>query len=146
MNCNEIHKQLIFYIEGNLNQDLSFQIEEHLRECDSCNNFAESMRESLSVIDFERQTQMDPDFYGRVINRMESARSFTISPYRRIVQFTAAAAVIIFGIFSGFNIANYTTAYHNYYEVELSDEYYYMNDTYQEPIENFFLLDLPGYE
>jgi len=146
MNCNEVNKHLIFYLEGSLSRDLSRQIGEHLGECTGCNEFAEVMRGSLSVLEDEKRIQPDPGFYGRVISRMESEKPLTASPYRRIVQFAAAAAVIIFGIFSGINIAKFTTDYISYYEVELSDEFYYMNDIYQEPIEIFFLLNVRGNE
>ena len=69
---------------------------------------------------------------------MHSAKKAVGIPLFSIIKYAAAAAVIIFGVFTGINIAKVASGV--YRTGELSDEEYYLNDMYQEPIESFFLI------
>ena len=140
MECSKVHKDLIFYIEGNPDEEMSNNIREHLSTCKECSDFAAMLRNSLGIIERERQINEDHDFADRVIAAIPSGeRTARILPIS-ILRYVAAAAVIVFGVFTGINIARMTMVQDSNMRGELIDEAYYLNDMYHEPIESFFLL------
>ncbi|MGM0529506.1 MAG: anti-sigma factor family protein [Bacteroidota bacterium] len=142
MNCSEVHRNLIFYLEGSLDEGVSKSVEEHLGLCGDCAAFADMMRKSLDVIEREKKITEteDKDFTDRVLKTFNSGKDTVNIPVYNILRYAAAAAVIVFGIFTGINIAKVASVPGEYGTGELSDEAYYLNDMYQEPIESFFLL------
>jgi len=140
MNCSEVHKDLIFYLEGSLDDDKRNALEAHLKTCDRCSGFADMMRGSLIIIEQERNIAEDRGFADRVLASIHSGKKAVSIPLFSIFRYAAVAAVIIFGVFTGMNIAKIASGPGEYRTGELSDEEYYINDMYQEPIESFFLL------
>lgn len=140
MECSKVHKDLIFYLEGNLDEEMSSDIREHLSTCSACSDFAAMLRDSLGIIERERQVNEDNDFADRVIAALPPGeRTASILPIS-ILRYVAAAAVIVFGVFTGINIAKMTMEQDSSMRGDLIDEAYYLNDMYHEPIESFFLL------
>ncbi len=114
-------------------------VEEHLNLCDDCSAFADMLKASLDVISQEKKVVEDKAFTDRVIEgvKKEEAKKITLTG---MLRYAAAAAVIILGVLSGVNIAKVTSVPSDNEISEFSDEVYYLNDMYQEPIESFFLL------
>ncbi len=139
MDCSKIHKDLIFFIEGSLAEEKRKSVDEHLRTCEDCSAFADMLKASFDVIGQEREVEEDKTFADRVIEGMKKKEAKTIT-LTGILRYAAAAAVIILGVFSGVNIARVTSVPSENRVSEFSDEIYYLNDMYQEPIESFFLL------
>ncbi|MGM0463553.1 MAG: anti-sigma factor family protein [Bacteroidota bacterium] len=139
MDCSEIHKDLIFYIEGSLAEEKRKSVEEHLLNCEDCSAFADMLKASLDTIGREKMVDEDTAFADRVIGGMKKEKAKTIT-LTGILRYAAAAAVIILGVFSGVNIAKVTSVPSENEVSEFSDEIYYFNDMHQEPIESFFLL------
>jgi anti-sigma factor RsiW len=140
MDCSKVNKYLIFYIEGDLDDEKSRSVEEHLRLCPGCAALADMLKESLGVIEQEKKVNEDNDFATSVIARMDSEKKSADTPLFNMFRYAAAAAVIIFGVFTGINIAKIVSGSGDYSTVEISDEEYYLYDMFQEPIESFFLL------
>ncbi|MDZ7738865.1 MAG: zf-HC2 domain-containing protein [Bacteroidales bacterium] len=139
MDCSKIHKDLIFFIEGSLDEEKRKAVDEHLLICEDCSAFADMLKASLDVISQEKKVEEDKTFADRVIEGMKKEEAKTIT-LTGILRYAAAAAIIILGVFSGINIAKVTTVPGENKVSEFSDEVYYLNDMYQEPIESFFLL------
>jgi len=132
---------LIFYLEGSLDDEKNKLLEEHLRICSDCAALADKLRLSLGVIEHEREVFEDNGFADKVLDRMHSEERPVSAPVLSIFKYAAAAAVIIFGVFTGINLGKVTTGSGDYSSNELSDEEYYLYDMYQEPIESFFLVN-----
>jgi anti-sigma factor RsiW len=140
MECSKIHNDLIFFIEGNLDEKISAEIEEHLTACRECSDFAAMLRASLGVIEEEKRIPEDQGFAEKIIAQVEPRERKQKSRSLNLIRYAAAAAVIILGVFTGMNIARLASGYHEKGMAELSEEAYYLNDMYQEPIKSFFLL------
>ena len=140
MECSKVHNELIFFIEGNLDEKRSAEIKEHLADCRECSAFADMLRESLDVIEEEKSIPEDKGFADRIIAKIDSGERTQKPRTLNILRYAAAAAVIIFGVFTGMNIARLASGYQGNGSGEISEEVYYLNDMYQEPIESFFLL------
>lgn len=140
MECSKIHNDLIFFIEGSLDERRSAEIEQHLASCKECSAFADMLRASLGVIEEERNIPVDQGFADRIIAKVDSRERKQKTRTLSILRYVAAAAVIIFGVFTGMNIARLASAYQDEVPAGIGEEAYYINDMYQEPIESFFLL------
>ena len=141
MNCSRIHKHLIFYIEGSLDDETVKSVEEHLRLCTYCTAIADKLKLSLGVIEQEKEVLADIEFADKVLIRMHSEKRPVSAPILSIFKYVAAAAVIIFGVFTGIKLGKVAAGSAEYTSGALSDEEYYLYDMYQEPIESFFLLN-----
>lgn len=139
MDCSKIHKDLIFYTEGSLDEKNRKAVEEHLLKCEDCSAFADMLKASLDIIAQEKMVDEDTAFADRVMEGMKKGEARTIT-LTGILRYAAAAAVIILGVFSGVNIARISSVPSENKVSEFSEEVYYLNDMYQEPIESFFLL------
>jgi anti-sigma factor RsiW len=140
MECSKVHNDLIFFIEGNLDKKGSAEIEEHLAACQECLAFADMLRASLGVIEEEKNIPDDIGFADRIIAKVDFGERKQKTRTLSILRYVAAAAVIIFGVFTGMNIARLASGYQGDGTGEISEEVFYLNDMYQEPIESFFLL------
>jgi len=141
MDCNKVHKDLIFYLEGSLDERTTRSVEKHLDKCSDCAAFANMLRESLEVIEKEKNVHEDLHFADRVIAAMQEEKNETITIRLSVLRYIAAAAVIVFGVFTGINIARVVSGYDNDMAYDINNEAFYVNDMYQEPIESFFLLN-----
>ncbi|HDZ40674.1 MAG TPA: hypothetical protein ENH59_03205 [Bacteroidetes bacterium] len=140
MECKEVHNDLIFFIEGNIDDKRSAEIKEHLEACHECADFADKLRASLDVIEAEKKVSENNDFADRIMAELNSRERKQKTYSLRILRYAAAAAVIIFGVFTGINIARMSSGYGENGLAGMSEEMYYLNDLYQEPIEGFFLI------
>ncbi len=137
MKCSEVHKDLIFYIEGDLSPERENALLKHLDSCSECRAYEKMMRQSLGVIKTEKDVPADDEFEGKVLEKMGSVRikTYSIAP---LLKYAAAAAVVVLGVFTGMSIANLTTNTSNDKLAEAGEEYYYLDEV--EPIESFFLI------
>lgn len=146
MECRKVHNDLIFFLEGSLDEKNNANIKQHLETCKECSDFADMLRESLDVIEYEKKVSEDNDFAERIIAELSGKgrkhKTYSLSIFR----YAAAAAIIIFGVFTGINIARLASGYDHNGLTEMSEETYYLNDMYQEPIESFFLINYEDYE
>ena len=140
MECSKVHNDLIFFIEGTLREKRKAEIREHLDSCRDCSDFADMLRASLEVIEEEKLISEDSGFNEKVMARVNLGTGKKKSAAFTVIRYIAAAAVIIFGVFTGMNIARLASGYHDEGTTGISEEEYYLNDMYQEPIESFFLL------
>lgn len=106
MNCTEINKNLIFYIEKELSSEKEKIVKEHLEECDKCKHLYNEMEKTLGVIKNESKVEINPFFYTRVKAKMEDVKEFSLSPvfrfaFMRILQTSVAVVLIAFGVFVG---------------------------------------------
>lgn len=137
MKCSEVHKDLIFYIEGDLSPEREKALLKHLDSCSDCRAYEKMVRQSMGVIEMEKDVPADDEFAGKVLEKMASARikTFSIAP---VLKYAAAAAVVVLGVFTGMSIAGLTTNMSNDKLAEAGEEYYYLDE--MEPIESFFLI------
>lgn len=106
MNCTEINKNLIFYIEEELSSEKEKIVKEHLEKCDKCKHLYNEMKKTLGVIKNESKVEINPFFYTRVKAKMEDVKESSLSPvfrfaFMRILQTSVAVVLIAFGVFVG---------------------------------------------
>lgn len=144
MNCKTLHKDLIFFLEGDLPAKKMEQIETHLHECSSCAAFAEEMKKTLGTIEVEKSVDVNPFFYTRVKAKLENSKSETMSVFSRsvlvkVLQPALFSLLLIFGIYGGIKIGQPSQA-----EIFSSTQFDketipYLNEMETETIETFLM-------
>lgn len=109
MNCKNLHKKLIFFLEGDLPKNESEQIQLHLTECEECALFFEDMKNTLSIIEDEKLPEVNPFFYTRLKARIENQESaetdYSRRPvFARILQPVVFSILLLIGVYSGFKV------------------------------------------
>ncbi|MFW6257364.1 MAG: anti-sigma factor family protein [Prolixibacteraceae bacterium] len=143
MKCKAVHKKLIFFLDGDLPEAGMKQVQQHINRCDNCAAFAADMRKTLDMLEEEKTQEANPFFYTRVKARLKNEQEKIYAPEKRpvlvkVLQPVFFTVLLLFGIYSGFKIAQ--TASEQYAGGELQEEVIpYLNEMEEEPIEAFLM-------
>ena len=104
MKCSKVHKNLIFYIDGELSSDKTDEIYNHLMQCSECRKLYKQMAGIWNSAEEER-IPYQPFFYTRVEQALKNNRAKEPSILRRygrtILQPSIYFIVLGLGIFIG---------------------------------------------
>ncbi len=144
MNCKTLHKKLIFFIEGDLPYEEMQEAEAHLDECVECAAFAEEMKKTLEVVQWEKQIPGTPFFYTRLKARMEKEQEETLPDrkslvWNQIIQPAIFSFLLLIGVYTGIKIGSqantgFSSSVHA--ETELIP---FLNEMEAEPLETFLM-------
>jgi hypothetical protein len=144
MKCKNLHKDLIFFLEGDLPAKEMEQIQIHLAECDSCAAFAEDMKVTLGILEVEKSPAVNPFFYTRLKAKLENRESEKLQIFRRpvfarILQPVMFSILLVIGIYSGIKIGQPSPV--KVYSTEMfeQDAIPYLNEMETESIETFLM-------
>ena len=144
MNCKSLHKELIYFIEGDLPSRRMEQIQMHLAKCNSCAAFAEDMKKTLGVLEIEKSPSVNPFFYTRLKAKLKNSASeelhvFGRPVFARILQPVIFSILLIISVYAGIKIGEpspikvYSTTI---FEQEAIP---YLNEMETESIESFLM-------
>lgn len=144
MNCKDLHKKIIFYLEGELSEKEMEETKLHLAECNECAVFAAEMEKTFLVLEAEKSPTVNPFFYTRLKAKMENRASaqyeLQLRPMLvRVLQPAFFSVLLIVGIYTGIKIGNPTTSKTDsaiYVEQETIP---YLNEMETETIEGFLM-------
>ena len=143
MNCKKAHKEIIFYLEGDLLPTKEKEIEAHLKQCPDCMAFAEDLKLSLGIISNSPKMEVTPFFYTRLKARIENLGQIKVSPMweRFFVVFRPVffSILLAVGIFSGIKIGQKTTDYNTSYSSSQVEPVPYLNELGMESLESFLM-------
>jgi anti-sigma factor RsiW len=105
MNCKEVNKILISFLDGELNEAAQNSLQEHLNDCNECKKNLLQLEKIYSTIEIEKK-EFSPNPYmaQKVWNKMQSSESTfktPVVPMRRVTIITIAAAGVAFGVAIG---------------------------------------------
>jgi len=146
MNCKEVNKNLIFYIDGELKPEKETEIQEHLMNCKDCNILFLNLKESMAIITQEKEAKPNPFLFTRIqeeISNLEEPRkAYILRPnFIKVLQAVTLSLLLVVGVIFGISMGNsiqYQTPEQSM--VYQSDEFY-LNDLQQETIEAFLLIE-----
>lgn len=144
MKCSTLHKNIIFFLEGELPAKEMEQMQTHLATCPNCKAFAEDLKKTLGIITEEKSPRVNPFFYTRLKARMESeSEKETVSFWQpvlvKVVQPAFFTILLLAGIYGGFKIA--TPVQTNMASTVYADNEIipYLNEMQSEPLEDFLM-------
>ncbi|MBN2636854.1 MAG: zf-HC2 domain-containing protein [Prolixibacteraceae bacterium] len=143
MNCNDLHKKLIFFIEAELPKEEMQKIQLHLNKCEECSLFLDDMKKTLGTIEADKIQTADPFFYTRLKARMENENEpqigFNKQPILiRILQPALFTILLLAGIYGGYKIGG-TEATYKSAAVETQDMIPYLDEMKSEVLETFLM-------
>lgn len=144
MKCKTIHKNLIYFLEGDLPEEQMQEVKAHLSRCTECAAFAEDMKKTLGVVQLEISDQASPFFYTRVKARMEREKENEIKTgslfiREKILQPALFVTLLLAGVYTGIKIGSNTGTQRqapDYTQIEVVP---YLNEMEAEPLESFLM-------
>ena len=136
-----IHNDLIFYLDNELSAEKRNAVEKHLEECADCRSFLVFLKESIQIIDKEKNPEATPFFYTRLSARLdENPKYQPKSQWVSLAQPAFFSLVLLAGIYGGMKLGgNASTQKEN---PQTASSVQMLNDFAAEPIESFLLDEL----
>ena len=144
MKCKTLHKNLIFFLEGDLPAQAMIKFERHLSECQDCSAFALEVKSTLEIIEIEKSAEPNPFFYTRLKAKLENQELVQKSKFwqlsvSKVLQPVFFSIILLIGIYGGIKIgqplpsdvSNSTSTKHEMIP--------YFNEMATEPIETFLM-------
>jgi anti-sigma factor RsiW len=72
MDCNELVELVTAYLDGSLDLDTRARFDEHLLECDGCENYLQQFRDTVRAVGRIRDDQLDPAFRDRLLDAFKN--------------------------------------------------------------------------
>jgi anti-sigma factor RsiW len=74
MDCNELVELVTAYLDGSLDQDIRERFEQHLLECDGCENYLQQFSTTVDTLGRIRDDDIEPEFRDRLLGAFKSWR------------------------------------------------------------------------
>lgn len=144
MNCKNLHKNLIFFLDGDLPAKEMEQMEIHLSECNDCAAFADDMKKTLGILEVEKSPDVNPFFYTRVKAKLENQEPAELQVlqrpvFARILQPAVFSILLIVGIYSGIKIGQISPVQVTGTNLFDEEAVPYFNEMEAESIETFLM-------
>lgn len=141
MNCNTLHKKIIFFLDGELPEKEMKEMRLHLSECSDCATFAEELRNTLKVIDIHKEHEVNPFFYTRVKARLDKQAFQPVnrSVWVRVLQPAFFSLLLLAGIYTGIKIGQPATRKTTVASNTEKEVVPYLNEMETETIELFLM-------
>jgi predicted anti-sigma-YlaC factor YlaD len=137
MNCSEVEKNLIFYLEGPLSADEVDKISSHLENCSKCTKLVYSINSSLSIIEDQKNLKPSPFLYTRIAAKLQNEIERVPYYRKRILQPLFIACIAVFALIGGIKIGSIYKSARTAEMASITTDYW--NDMSQEPIESKIL-------
>lgn len=144
MKCKEIHKSLNSYLNKSLGQDAEHNFRLHLKECASCAQMVQEIKQTMSLLDKPKRLEVDPFMHTRIIAQLDSQNESKSIRFAQIFQPIVLSAMIMVGVYLGIGLGsqfyaedslNKSTAYD--IESQLSDLGFALAESDRDVFEQF---------
>jgi len=141
MKHNNIHKDLIFYLDNELSVEKRIAVEKHLEGCADCRSFLSFLKDGMQVIEKEKNPDVSPFFYTRLSARLEEKPEHQAqSQWTRLAQPAFFSLILVLGIYGGLKLGS--NASFPKVNQPATNSIQMLNDFEAEPIESFLLDEL----
>ena len=138
MKHNNIHKNLIFYIDNELSVEKRTAVEKHLEQCAHCRSFLAFLQDGMQIIEKEKNQEVSPFFYTRLSTRLEEKPEYqTKSQWVRLAQPAFFSLILVLGIYGGLRLGSNASS--PKVNQPATSNIQMLNDFEAEPIESFLL-------
>ena len=152
MKCNEIKDNLIFFVEGSLEQGMDLQVQSHLKECSNCDAYFQKMKSVLAIIENEKIKETNPYFAMKVMERIKSntRNEMNTTPLQlvRVLKPVLAVFLVAIAIYTGITLGGSYTQNNKVSiddsranELQVLADDFYLNEFEMENIETILLTE-----
>lgn len=148
MNCNQVQKNIIGYIDHSIPEVLSADIEKHIGSCQSCAMLYKNISDTYNSYGKVSEIEVNPFFYTRMEQKLKNRMSpeTVVEPKLSLRLQPVISGVLIvcgisLGIFLGKNLSVKTIAQNKVNRTELVNTYaseFYLTGTSEESLNTFF--------
>ena len=144
MNCKDLHKRIIFYLDVELSEKEMEETKLHLAECNECAVFASEMEKTFAVLTAEKSPAVNPFFYTRLKAKMENRASVQYELQQKsilvkILQPAFFSILLMAGIYTGVKIGQPANETNSTEVISDQDVIPYLNEMETETIEAFLI-------
>lgn len=106
MDCKQVEKNLVSYIDNELSNKESIDFELHLNQCNQCKLLISNVSETYSSLEINKNLPDDFFFYNRLQQKLENKYTYVPSIAKRILQPLAFSILLITAGYMGVFIGN----------------------------------------
>lgn len=141
MECRNIQKELIFYLDHDLPEEKMAIIGKHLDGCPRCSGFLKELEKSMGIIEAERKPEVSPYFFTRLSARLdEGPKLQEQTAWTRVLQPAFFTLLLMAAIYGGLRVGYYASR--PVVQPQQTNVIPGMDDFGDEPIESFLLDQL----
>jgi predicted anti-sigma-YlaC factor YlaD len=74
MDCNQLVELVTAYLDGSLDSETRARFDEHLLECEGCENYLQQFRGTVDTVGKIDTATIDPGFRDRLLNAFREFR------------------------------------------------------------------------
>ncbi|MDP2422914.1 MAG: zf-HC2 domain-containing protein [Bacteroidales bacterium] len=140
MNCKNVQQKLIFFAENDLSTLEAVNVGKHLEGCSDCNLLYEELRETLGVIEKEKEFRVNPFFATRVEQRLANLKEKEILLSQsvwlvRLTKLVPVALSLVLAVWLGINLGiNFSQTPAQTTVSQVSDTTFYFEEFMQEDL------------
>ncbi|AGM31408.1 anti-sigma factor [Mycobacterium persicum] len=67
LDCNELVEIVTAYLDGSLDLETRARFDEHLLECDGCDNYLQQFRVTIGTLGRIRESELAPEFRAQLL-------------------------------------------------------------------------------
>ncbi len=75
LDCNQLVELVTAYLDGALDLDTRVRFDQHLTECDGCENYLQQFRGTVDTLGRIDCDDLDPDFRSRLLRAFQDFNS-----------------------------------------------------------------------
>jgi len=140
MDCNVIENIVLEYLEGDPGRETAKAFETHLDNCERCRDYVSFVKAALGEISVEKEAVAGASFLENVLEKVDNVPVIKLKR-RKYLQTAAAAAVIIFAVFTGMKLGRFSSAVYLSQGSSIESDIFFAGDMSLEPIENYFITN-----
>lgn len=139
MNCKKCHSNLILYLEGGLRESEQQAMKAHLKECTKCAGYAIYLKDTLQVIENEKNISPAPYMFTRIKARMTTPTiPMSGNVWQGKLQPAFFTLLLLVAIYSGIRIGSqFSITANEDFIAETLDQA--INEMNAEPLELFLM-------
>lgn len=139
MKCKTLRNDLIFYAEDSISAERRQLIDSHLEECSECREFLIFLKQSVKVIEKDKEISSNPFLYTRILTKIDANEHQTSGYSKRLIPAFAFSIILAASILGGVYLGKLYSENTSRYSSDLQEEISYLDEIKQESIETFFL-------
>ncbi|KQH75510.1 zf-HC2 domain-containing protein [Mycobacterium avium subsp. hominissuis] len=74
MDCNELVEMITAYLDGSLDLETRARFDEHLLDCDGCDNYLQQFRVTIGRVGRIREVELAPEFRAQLLDAFKDWR------------------------------------------------------------------------
>ena len=140
LNCGQVHKNLLDFIDGSLAENVNFDIKNHIGYCEQCYGLYLNVKETYTAYEKEPVPILNPFFSTRVLAKLHNIEVIETNMSHkllRIFQPIAASVLIIIGISAGIYLGKNLAGSKTIVSVNILN-----NETLETYASEYYLYDL----